>query len=91
MSASDWDGNYESCDGQRVSDADAREFAYGLNRCYYSNYCMQIMQSVAEQIEAQIEAEGFVIPDAMRLDVSGLKDALGKLMTLSNTSGFRIV
>ncbi|MDK2126536.1 hypothetical protein [Parachitinimonas caeni] len=86
-----WDGNYESSDGQQVTDSDAREFSDALNRCYYSKHCFDIMAAVAEEIESQIEAEfGQEIPAHLRINTSSLRDALGALMAMSHKGGFRI-
>lgn len=88
-----WDGgsDYESTDGRQVTDSDAREFSNALNRCYYSDHCLEIMKLAADKLESQVEAEaGMKIPAEMRIDVSTLRDALGKLMAMTHKSGFAI-
>ena len=88
-----WNGNYESSDGQKVTSQDALELGKGLNRCYYSMHCMEIMQSVAQNVEAEVQKQtGLIIPEEMRIKVSEeLKESLGKLMAFTYQGAFSIL
>jgi len=88
-----WNGSYESCDGQKVTAQDALELGKGLNRCYYSAHCMEIMQSVTQNIEAEVQkSTGLIIPEEMKIKVSEeLKESFGKLMTFAYQGAFSIL
>ena len=87
-----WNGDYESCEGQIVNDIDAREFSNGLNRCFYSSHCLQIMHDVATHIESQVEQKtGLTIPKEMRIEITDdFRNSLGSLMAFTHTGAFYI-
>jgi hypothetical protein len=86
-----WDGNYESTDGQYVTQRDALEFSKALNRCHYSDNCKLIVDSVADNLEAEVEAEaGFRIPDEMKIDRDQVLVYLPEIMAFAYAGGFKI-
>lgn len=89
---SKWNGSYELHEGQTVTLQDALEFSNGLNRCYYSKKCFEIMKMVNENIEAQVQkSTKMVIPEEMKIQVTeDLRELLGKLMAFSHQGEFSI-
>lgn len=87
-----WTGSYESCEGQIVNSQDAQEFSKGLNRCFYSKHCFEIMEAVNTSIETKVqESTKASIPEEMKIKINEeLKKSLGKLIAFTNQGEFSI-